>query len=81
MISEGWLQRYLLPDWSADQSPDADHPHRRRFTRRYRRKKAIVKNIWIFSAALMLLNATPATMMALGLGTTFLSFVILDETP
>jgi len=81
MISESWLQRYLLPDWSADQSPDADHPHRRRFTKRYRRKQAIVKNIWICSGLLMLLHATPATITALGLGTTFLSFVILDETP
>jgi hypothetical protein len=29
----------------------------------------------------MLIQATPAVIVALGLGTTFLSFVILDETP
>jgi hypothetical protein len=81
VISESWLQRYLLPDWSTDQSPDEDHPHRRRFTRRYRRKQRIVKNIWIGSGLLMLVNATPEAIIALGLGTTFLSFVILDETP
>jgi hypothetical protein len=71
----------LLPNWADDESPDAEHPHRRRFTRRYRRKQGIVKNVWICSGALMLLQSTPAAIIVLGLGTTFLSFVILDETP
>jgi hypothetical protein len=78
--SENWLQRVLLPHWAGDRSPDADHPHRRRFTARYRRKKCIVKNVWICSGLLMLWQATPAVILTLGLGTTFLSFLILDET-
>jgi hypothetical protein len=39
-----------------------------------------VKNLWIASGLVMIVLATPATIMALTLGTTFLSFVILDET-
>ena len=75
-----WLQ-HLLPDWANDSTPDAKHPHRRRFTKRYRRKQAIVKNIWIVSGGIMILNGALPTIVALFLGTTFLSFMILDETP
>jgi hypothetical protein len=59
--------------------PDEDHPHRRRFTPGYRRKRGIVKNVWIGSALVMILQP-PAIVVAMVLGTTFLSFVILDET-
>jgi hypothetical protein len=69
-----------MPRWADDRSPDRDHPHRRRFTAGYRRKKGIVKNIWIASGLVMLLQASPAIIVALALGTTFLSFMILDET-
>jgi hypothetical protein len=75
-----WLHRLLLPHWTRDRSPDRKHPHRRRFTRLYRRKQGIVKNIWIASGLIMIVLATPAMILALTLGTTFLSFVILDET-
>jgi hypothetical protein len=60
---------------------DAAHPSRRRLTRRYRRKRDIVKNIWIGSGLVMLAQGSPALIVALGLGTTFLAFMILDETP
>ncbi|MCB1790119.1 MAG: hypothetical protein KDJ27_02865 [Gammaproteobacteria bacterium] len=75
-----WLNRQLVPAWTHDRSPDSDHPHRRRFTAKYRRKRDIVKNVWMFSGLLMIVQATPAIIFALALGTTFLSFVILDET-
>ena len=74
-----WQQ--LLPDWAHDSTPDATHPHRRRFTKRYRRKQAIVKNLWIVSGGIMILDGALATIVALLLGTTFMSFMILDETP
>ncbi len=80
MIPRAWLRQLLLPHWAQDLAPDAEHPHRRRFTRRYRRKQGIVKNVWIASGLVMALQASPAIIMALALGTTFLSFVILDET-
>lgn len=60
---------------------DATHPSRRRLTWRYRRKRDIVKNIWIGSGLVMLAQGSPAVIVALGLGTTFLAFMILDETP
>lgn len=74
------LRRYLVPDATNDRVPDSRHPHRRRYTASYRRKRGICKNIWIGSGLLMLLTATPEVIIALGLGTTFLSFMILDET-
>ena len=75
-----WLQRYILPHWVEDRSPDAEHPHRRRFTLAYRRKKRIGKNVWIASGLVMIVQASPAIIAGMLLGTTFLSFVILDET-
>ncbi len=56
----------------------ARHPSWRRYTRRYRRKQSIVKNVWIVSGLLMI--GLPAALPVLLLGTTLLSFVILDET-
>jgi hypothetical protein len=75
------LGRALLPRWWYERGADEDHPHRRRFTVRYRRKQGIVKNVWIMSGLVMLVQASPALMLATALGTTFLAFVILDETP
>jgi hypothetical protein len=64
------------------QLPDADrarHPSWRRYTRKYRRKQAIVKNVWIVSGILMI--GLPMAMPVIALGTTLLAFMILDETP
>ena len=80
MNPKDWLYRLILPYWTRDQSPDRKHPHKRRFTRSYRRKQGIVKNLWIVSGLVMAVLATPAMILAITLGTTFLSFVILDET-
>ncbi len=55
------------------------HPSWRRFTRRYRRKRRIVKNVWILSGLLMI-AIPPAAVPLLALGTTFIAFMILDET-
>lgn len=80
-MKRNWLTQALMPDWLNDTSPDRNHPHRRRFTATYRRKRGIVKNIWIGSGLVMAVQATPAVIISLLIGTTFLSFVILDETP
>lgn len=55
------------------------HPSWRRKTRKYRKKRQIVRDLWILSGLLML-SAPLGLMLVLGIGTTFLSFVILDET-
>ena len=56
------------------------HPHLRRFTPKYRAKKKLVKHIWIASACLMLWHPVIYFLISLMLATTFLSFIILDET-
>ena len=81
MKIENWLRQQLLPNDLHDCSPEKGHPHKRRFTASYRRKRGIVKNVWIVSGTVMVLQASPALIIAMTLGTTFLSFMILDETP
>ena len=80
MTVREWLNRRMLPRWAEDRRPDQAHPHRRRFTAVYRRKRGIVTNVWIASGLVMAVQASPALILAMTLGTTFLSFVILDET-
>ncbi|MGQ9424534.1 hypothetical protein ACXYTJ_01125 [Gilvimarinus sp. F26214L] len=75
------ILEWLLPDWSRTCAPDPAHSHGRRYTRRYRKKKEIVKSVWIGSGMVMLAFPTLPFIAALSLLTTFLSFVILDETP
>ena len=80
MSAREWFHRCILPQWAREQSPRPDHPHRRRFTPGYRRKQGIVKNVWIASGLLMIVQPSPAIIIAIALGTTFLAFAILDET-
>jgi len=75
------LFRYLLPDHLRDCRPDPGSPHRRRYTAKYRRKRCLVKNLWIGAGLLVLLHPTLAMLMVVGLATTFLAFTVLDETP
>lgn len=75
-----YLYRRLLPYWRQNRTPDPNHPHRRRFTNRYRRKRDLVKNLWIGSGLLMVLCNNVALILVLALATTFLSFCVLDET-
>lgn len=82
MRSEGWFFRFVVrPHAPRGIEADTNHPHWRRYTARYRRKQGIVKNLWIGSGLAMLVIGSLPTTFALALGTTFLSFVILDETP
>jgi len=76
-----FLRRHLMSGWTdTSRVPDSSHPHRRRYLPAYRRKRGICKSIWIVSGLLMIIQGTPQGMIALGLGTTFLCFMILDET-
>jgi hypothetical protein len=75
------LRHWLLPSWHDDRVPDEAHPHRRRFTARYRRKRGWVKNIWIASGLLVLANPVLNLACAVALASSFLSFMLLDETP
>ena len=52
----------------------------RRKTTKYKKKQGIVKTVWIAMGLLMLINPVPPFVAAVSLFTTFLSFIILDET-
>lgn len=67
------------PPEGATEQERAQHPHWRRFTGKYRRKQRIVRDIWLSAGVLMLLSPLAALPVWL-LGTTLLSFVVLDET-
>jgi hypothetical protein len=67
------------PPPSASEQEKAAHPNWRRHTRNYKRKRKIVRDIWLVSAVLMV-GVPPAAAIILALGTTFLAFMILDET-
>ncbi len=58
----------------------ANHAHYRRFTPRYRRKRNLVKTLWLAASIITLLN--PVVQLALGIALfmTCISFSILDET-
>ncbi len=58
----------------------ADHAHYRRFTAKYRRKRSIVKSLWISAGLMSLMFPFLQFVCAMGLFTTCLSFAILDET-
>jgi hypothetical protein len=73
--------RWRLPDWHALQQPDDRHPHRRRYTRRYRRKQQLVKGVWVASGLLILTKPVVNIAIAVVLASSFLSFMLLDETP
>ena len=74
------LYHNLLPGWRRNCQPDPGHPHRRRYTKNYKRKRCIVRNCWIVGGALAAINATLSVVLAIGLATTFLSFMLLDES-
>lgn len=81
------VNQYLLAEhFRADLINDTDvdktseHPHYRRFTRRYQRKRSIVKNYWIGAACIVLLFPLLHVALPLILLTTCVSFTILDET-
>lgn len=62
------------PDWEKEL-----HPSWRRYTRKYLHRKGLVRDIWIFSGLLM--TALPlGGVLSLGLLTSFLSLMILDES-
>lgn len=73
--------RWFLPVWKAEQLLDKSHSHGRRLSTAYKKKQNLVKNIWIGSGVAMLCLPTPAFVVSLSLATTFLAFLVLDETP
>lgn len=54
--------------------------HTRRFSAKYKKKKELVKNVWIAWGIAMTVIAIPAFVCASSLFFCFVSFCILDET-
>ncbi len=73
-----WYQ--LIPDNLRNVTPDEQHCHRRRFTRRYLKKKRLVKSLWLVALAIGVVLQSPPLIFVIALFMTFLSFLILDET-
>lgn len=67
------------PPGDASERERERHPSWRRFTRKYERKRRIVRDLWLVGGLLML-NAPLGAIAAWALGTTFVAFMILDET-
>lgn len=67
------------PPATAGEAERARHPSWRRWTRRYAAKQRIVRAVWI-AAGLLMIVLPPAAQLVVALPTTFLAFVILDET-
>ncbi|WP_372738071.1 hypothetical protein [Neptunomonas sp.] len=73
-----WLA--YIPDWMRDQQPDNQHFYRRQFTKKYQRKCAIVRRLWVCSGLLILFFPTIPFAAVISLLSTFLSFCLLDES-
>jgi len=67
-----------LLDWLCAGQPDYRAFRRRRMGRGYRRRKSICVWLWIGAGLVMALNPSIQFVSAVGLGTAFLSFAILD---
>lgn len=57
-----------------------DHAHYRRFSKRYRSKRRLVRTIWAFTGAILLLCPVPPLIGGAIVFSTCLSFAILDES-
>ncbi len=73
------LIEWLLPHLQTV-AVDPDHPHSRRYTDKYRRKQDLVKSLWIGSGLVMISFPALPFIVGTSLFTTFMAFVILDET-
>lgn len=59
---------------------DDTHPHYRRFTVQYKKKRSMVKNFWIGAGLITLAFPLLHIAFILALLTTLISFCLLDET-
>jgi hypothetical protein len=75
------LSQYLLAEYYREELIlDENHPHYRRFSKDYQKKRGIVKNFWIGASLIALIFPVLHVALSLMLITTFVSFSILDET-
>lgn len=73
------IWQFLLPAWRKVVKPDCNHAYGRTLTKGYVARKSFVKSMWIGSALMMLVMPALPVVIGLGLFTTFVSFMYLDE--
>lgn len=77
----GLLENYFTSNHHHEELVlDTNHPHYRRYSKQYKRKKGVVKDIWIINGMITLLFPLLEVAVVLMLLSTFISFCILDET-
>ena len=74
------LQMLFQPNWVRHRNPDSEHFYRRTLTPQHRAKKRLIYYIWVSVLLTMLIIPSLAYAFAASLFTTFVSFMILDET-
>ena len=75
-----WHPMRQKPPAGATEDELESHPHWRRFSKRYRAKKAFVRDAWIGGGLVIACLPGPAQAVAL-VTLVFLSLSILDEEP
>lgn len=71
IVSQYYRQEFVYP---------SDHHYYRRYTSRYKKKIAIVKNIWMTAGVTLAVFPYLPLFITLVMLTTFISFSVLDET-
>ena len=66
------------PPKNATEQELSAHPHWRRYTKNYRARKGLVRDLWIYAGLLIAVLPLPAQMFGLSV-LTFVSLSILDE--
>ena len=75
------FNRWFSPFSSVEWIPlETEHPHFRRYSPRYRRKRSLVKNLWLVAGCIILAFPFLPVLVFIFLFTTFISFSLLDET-
>lgn len=74
-LMPAWYQKDFL-----DERKATKHAHYRRFSRKYRARRKLVRTLWTGTGCLMLLFPTPPIVVGAVIFSTCLSFAILDES-
>lgn len=77
-----WFTTCVLPSWRQKilhNQGDRTGFDSRVLSDRHLRKRSVVKNFWIIAGLLMLLQPVLHVVLVVGMFTTFLSFMYLDE--
>jgi hypothetical protein len=75
-----WRYYLLSSHFHQEIVSDPDHHHYRRYSKQYKRKQSMVKNLWIGMGLITMAFPFLHVFIILSMLTTFASFSFLDET-